>query len=306
MNTDFPFSHFMTDTIRDLQFAAKTRDLRLAQKILRSGILDDPQLALCEIAREGDVEGLRVLLEAKCPTSLHASKAAAGEGQAACLRLLIEAGCEISAAPVAAWLERARRTAYFYDYDLEEPTGPIVDAAGGGHVECVQMLIDAGCEIEAEALEIAARDAHTDCLLRLIAADGDSDGGDGDSDGESVYKTITLLDTTTGEIEEIALDIPRKQICSDEEQRISAWIHRRSGWLLGVAEDNWTDNQLDSAFARKWIWPKPLFSCLFSYHSLHERIAKLKAKKAEQERTAVEVCRRLPPDIVRHILCSFF
>ena len=68
-----------------------------------------------------------------------------------------------------------------------------------------------------------------------------------------------------------------------------------------ICATHWTDEELNTAFARKWIWPAEDLD-----DELKQRIDKLKAKKAETERAAIESCTILPVDVVKHVLCSYF
>ena len=72
--------------------------------------------------------------------------------------------------------------------------------------------------------------------------------------------------------------------------------------ILMYAGD-WSDEELNSAFARKWIWTA---EDLDNNWILQQRVDALKAKKAEMDRVAIESCTILPVEVVKHVLCSYF
>lgn len=81
---------------------------------------------------------------------------------------------------------------------------------------------------------------------------------------------------------------------------------RFTGCNALVTLSKFTDEQLDSAFARKWIWPLELAQKNGSkWQSYVSRINHLKDQKAQKEKIVMEVC-PLPADVTKHVLCSFF
>jgi len=86
------------------------------------------------------------------------------------------------------------------------------------------------------------------------------------------------------------------------------------GCITGIHSDDlrwWSsdeETQLNSAFARKWIWPMNLTKSLFC-PSLQETVSRLKAEKAKIDQEVTESFLQntnLPLDIVKHVICSYF
>jgi len=68
-----------------------------------------------------------------------------------------------------------------------------------------------------------------------------------------------------------------------------------------ICATHWSDEELNTAFARRWIWTAEDID-----DELKQRVDKLKAKKAEIDHVAIQSCTILPLDVVKHVLCSYF
>ena len=110
MNTDFPFAHLTTYDLGYLERAARAGDLQAVQEILASGDLAEPYLALLNLCKLGDVDSVKILIEAGCPmnsnTFKHLAYYAYRQGDRYnelarvirvfdCLKVLANAGCPI-------------------------------------------------------------------------------------------------------------------------------------------------------------------------------------------------------------------
>jgi ankyrin repeat protein len=315
MNTDFPFWHLTTYDLGYLQRAAEAGDLQTVQEILASGDLAEPHLALVNLSKYGDVDSVKTLIEAGCPmnsnTFMYVAYPATHYYQLSqqeqlrhlisvfdCLKVLVNGGCPI-------------------DLETDQTDMVVTYAAMLGHIECLQALIRAGCSADNDmAVSMAADYGQTHCLKLLVES------------GFAMSAIAVLWAAENNHIDclklLIAAECPMSRQVIKQAQAYKQTAPSVECLKLLIAAgcpydvtacdlNTWSEDQLDSAFARKHIWPLDLKSREIGCHCLKQccqkkidMIKNLKAKKAETERVAMETCKVLPLDVVKHVLCSYF
>jgi hypothetical protein len=209
-----------------------------------------------------------------------------------CLQLLISAGCpmEENAVECAAGLKNIQCLQMLIAAGCPMDHGAIYHAAETGRADNLRLLIQSGCptpppNCSKTAAWVAAREGRTDCLKVLIQA------------GFEIRGDEVLEASFWGNADcvEVLVDAG----CPFE--------------VTACDLNTWSEDQLDSAFARKHIWPLDLKSREIGCHCRKQCCQKkidiinnLKAKKTETDRVAIESCKILPVDVVKHVLCSYF
>jgi len=332
MTTDFPFTHLTTYTVDDLAFAVQQRDLEAVRDILASGDLLKPQRALVDAIFNGDVHSVKILVKAGCPMNTDVLCAAGRAGSVECLQLLIGAGCPLSSKAISQAALSGNVECLQLLIGAGCPLGSVAAcrAACSGNVECLQLLIAAGCRLSAAAICSAASSGNVECLKVLLSAGCPID------DEAFTYTTpsrLNNLEQTHAKTECLRLLVATGNFDRQKGFPMNLdngyaeyhdvltgigfpWNRRLVfGENFSVAPDRgdhvrgelmvyanrWSDEELNTAFARRWIWPADNLD-----KELQQRVHNLKTKKAETERVATESCTILPLDVVKHVLCSYF
>jgi hypothetical protein len=270
-------------------------------------------VALQFAAQNNHIDCLKMLIAAECPMSSQAIEEAASSGNVECLQLLIAAKCP-------------------FDYLAIEL------AASRGRVQCVQALIDAGSPICVEAFIVAVNCCEMLPSLNqsgLLDYDGDWENRFRVGKASTINYIDDDADTKKNKLECLKLLVATGQF--DHQKGFVSKLYNSNGDCHGVLTQagfpwnrrvvvrqeksiadlipeneigddefvicakHWSDEELNTAFARKWIWTAEDID-----DELKQRVDKLKAKKAEIDHVAIQSCTILPVDVVKHVLCSYF
>ena len=162
----------------------------------------------------------------------------------------------------------------------------ITNAAQNNNIQGLQLLIAAGFPKNSEAVVAAAKQGHFVCLDMLIKADC------------PVPLSASQTALRFGHLD--CFDLLVRAARPGSQMYMGLVLQEEVG---KHRYNEWTDEQLNSAFARKCIWTMDLTN----YPQLASRIEWIKAEKAEISNMVIQsLSSKLPLDVVKHVLCSYF